>query len=184
LSEARFAGLVTHLFALRALFPDAIGGASESSVHEVRETLRETLDRLFIKLRLPNYVIASRDLETPAGRAALDALLGTAAAGRPAAVGSGSVVLRGSCDEEELRALRDRLTETALATALPWAVLARFVPADGDALRNYRELLIAALDELVSADERAFVDELQRRKYPVLDAALDVVRAQLGTVHA
>jgi uncharacterized repeat protein (TIGR01451 family) len=184
LSEARFSGLLTHVFAIRAFFPDSIGASGDTALHEVRETLRETLDRLFIKLRLPNYVIAPRDLETKAARAALETLLGTIAAEEAANSLAGSVVLRGACDEDELRALRDRLLETPLSTALPWATLARLIPADGEALLHYRTMLTATLDELASADEVAFIDVLQRRPYPVLDAALDVVRAQLGNTPA
>ncbi len=182
LSEARFTGLVTHLFAIRAFFPDTAGPSAEHALHEVRETLRETLDRLFIKLRMPSYVIAPRDLESAASRAALEALLGTLTSDEPGPELAGSVVLQGACDEEELRALRDHLTEAALSTALPWATLARLVAAQGDALQNYRTMLVAALDELTSADETAFIDALQRRPYPVLDAALDVVRAQLANI--
>jgi hypothetical protein len=184
LSEARFSGLVTHVFAVRAFFPDSVGTSGDAALHEVRETLRETLDRLFIKLRLPNYVIAPRDLETKAARAALEALLGSVAADEPANSLAGSVILHGACDEDELRALRDRLVEAPLSTALPWATLARLIPADGEALLHYRTMLTAALDELASAEELAFIDTLQRRPYPVLDAALDVVRAQLGDTPA
>ena len=184
LSEARFSGLVTHLFAIRAFFPDTVGASGDGALHEVRETLRETLDRLFIKLRLPNYVIAPRDLESTAARAALETLLGVVATDEQAPSLAGSMILRGACDEEELRALRDRLADVPLATALPWATLARFVTADGDGLHNYRAMLIAALDELASADETAFIDALQRRPYPVLDAALDVVRTQLANTRA
>ena len=184
LGEARFTGLITHLFAIRAFFPDAVGGGADGALREVRETLRETLDRLFIKLRLPNYVIAPRDLETSAARSALESLLGAVASDEPVPALAGSLVLHGFCEEEELRALRDRLTDVPLATSLPWATLARLVAADGDGLHNYRALLVAALDQLAEADETAFIDALQRRAYPVLDAALDVVRAQLANAHA
>jgi uncharacterized repeat protein (TIGR01451 family) len=184
LGEARFGALVSHLFAIRAFFPDAAGTREDSTLREVRETLRETLDRLFIKLRLPNYVIAPRDLESASSRAALETLLGSLAPGEPPEDLAGSIVLRARIDSEDIAAARDRVTNAAIATAPPWAALARFIPPDGDGLRNYRKLLIAALDELASADETAFVDALQRRGYPVLDAALDVVRTQLANVRA
>jgi hypothetical protein len=184
LAESRFTGLVSHLFAIRAFFPDAAGNSAEGALREVRESLRETLDRLFIKLRLPNYVIAPRDLESAAARSALESLLGSVAGDEPAPSLAGSVILHGTCEEDELRALRDRLAEAPLATALPWATLARLVTADGEGLQHYRAMLIATLDELADADETAFIDALQRRPYPVLDAALDVVRAQLGNVRA
>jgi len=54
LNETRFPGLVRHLFALRVLLPEDT---------EWGKT-RDQLDRLFIKLRLPNYEITERDIET------------------------------------------------------------------------------------------------------------------------
>ena len=162
LNEARFPGLVTHLFAIRAFLPDAAPESMQRELAQVRESLRESLDRLFIKLRLPNYVIAPRDLETAGGRSALTAFAG-------AAYGEGDV-----------KALAARLGDAPLGTALPWAILARLIPAESEALQHYRSMLASALDELIPADETAFSDALQRRRYPVLDAALDVVRAQLA----
>lgn len=184
LGEARFAGLVTHLFAIRAFFPDAISVADDVHLREVRETLRETLDRVFIKLRMPTYVMAPRDLESAAARDALQALLaGLDAAHEPEPL-CGSLILHGSLDAEVLADLRRRLCDAPIATAMPWAVLARLVPSEGDGLRNYRELLVGTLDELTHADETAFIDALQRKPFPVLDAALDVVRTQLAHLPA
>jgi hypothetical protein len=180
IGETRFTGLITHLFAIRALFPDAVSSADDATLREMRETLRETLDRLFIKLRLPNYVIAQRDLESTAARDALCAFLDRLNPQMPPAELSGSLVLRGSIDPHEVQQLRSRLDDAPVATALPWGVLARFVPSEGDALRNYRDLLVAALDDLTGADEVSFIDALQRKGYPILDAALDVVRTQLA----
>lgn len=159
LAESRLRGLIWHLFAIRAFLPDAAPAQTEDALAQLRDVLRETLDRLFIKLRLPNYVIAARDLESAASRTALEDLLAQS-------------------EEPELQALREPLEQAPLGTALPWAALARFIPADGEALHHYRGLLIAALDELAPQDAVAFTDALQRRPYPVLDAALDVVRAQ------
>jgi hypothetical protein len=182
IGETRFMGLVTHLFVIRALFPDALSTDDDATLREVRETLRETLDRLFIKLRLPNYVIAPRDLESAASRDALNALLDRLDAQSVPAELSGSFTLRGSIDSEELQQLRRRLDDAPIATALPWATLARFLPNQAEALRHYRNLLVHALDELAGADEVAFIDALQRKAYPILDAALDVVRAHLGNL--
>ena len=180
LGEARFAGLVTHLFVIRAFFPDAISAENDATLHDVRETLRETLDRVFIKLRMPTYVIAPRDLESAASRDALAALLENLDPLATPDTLSGSLVMHGSIRAGEIDELRHRLNDAPLATALPWAILARLLPSDGEALRNYRDLLIAALDDLTAADETGFIDALQRKPYPVLDAALDVVRTQLA----
>lgn len=184
LSEARFTGLVTHLFAIRAFFPDAMSVREEAHLRDVRETLRETLDRVFIKLRMPTYVIAPRDLESAAARDALDALLSDLDAASVPAQLTGSLVLHGSVQPAEVDELRHRLSDAAIGTALPWAILARLLPAQGDGLRHYRDMLIGALDELVSGDETAFIDALQRKLYPVLDGALDVVRTQLAHLPA
>lgn len=184
LGEARFTGLVTHLFAVRAFFPDALSASGETKLREVREWLRESLDRVFIRLRMPSYVIAARDLESAASRDALSALLDDLDASRVPAPLTGSLVLHGSLDAGEIDELRHRLNDAPLATALPWAILARLMPSQGDGLRHYRDLLVAALDELAQADDVAFVDALQRKPYPVLDAALDVLRAQLAHLPA
>jgi uncharacterized repeat protein (TIGR01451 family) len=159
LAESRLRGLVWHLFAIRAFLPDSPAAPEEQTLGQLRDLLRETLDRLFIKLRLPNYVIAPRDLENAAMRTALEDLIAEST-------------------EPELHDMRDALAQAPLGTAQPWAALARFIPADGEAMQHYRGLLIAALDELAPQDAVAFTDALQRRPYPVLDAALDVVRAQ------
>ena len=58
LDEARFGGTITHLFALRAFLPDAIGDAHAAALPALHDALHEELDRLFIKLRLPSYAIA------------------------------------------------------------------------------------------------------------------------------
>ena len=180
LSEARFGGLASHLFAVRAFFPDEAGISAAEPLKEVRDILRETLDRLFIKLRLPHYVIAPRDLENAATRASIVTLLSSVQPGQ-VTLTNGAAVLRGASDAGELRALADRLEDAPLATALPWAAMARLLPSESDAEANYRRMLVTSLDDLAGVDETAFVDALQRRPYPVLDAALDVVRAQLST---
>lgn len=184
LGEARFTGFITHLFAIRAFFPDAMSSSNEARLHDVRETLRETLDRVFIKLRMPTYVIAPRDLESTASRDALDALLESLNVHAAPAQLSGSLVLHGSLEPDEVGELRHRLNDAPLGTAMPWAILARLLPAESDGLRNYRDLVVAALDDLTGSDETTFIDALQRKPYPVLDAALDVVRTQLAHLPA
>ncbi|HTV94062.1 MAG TPA: hypothetical protein VMG98_15255 [Verrucomicrobiae bacterium] len=181
LDEARFDGLVTHLFAMRAFFPEAIGDTHVGAVASMREMLRDETDRLFIKLRLPSYVIAPRDIETPSMRATLERLLHDTAAARsiPAETPGATVVLRGSYDPHAMAELGDRLAETELASALPWAILARFLPDGSAQFAHYRSMLVARLDSFVDADSTEFLDALQRRRDVPLDAALDVVRTSL-----
>ncbi|HTU68847.1 MAG TPA: hypothetical protein VMF11_00885 [Candidatus Baltobacteraceae bacterium] len=181
LDEARFDGLVTHLFAMRAFFPEAIGDTHVGAVASMREMLRDETDRLFIKLRLPSYVIAPRDIETPSMRATVERLLHdvSGARGIPAETPGAAVVLRGSYDPHVMGELTDRLAETELASALPWAILARFLPDGSAQLAHYRAMLVARLDSLADADSTEFLDALQRRRDVALDAALDVVRTSL-----
>ncbi len=181
LDEARFDGLITHLFAMRAFFPEAIGDTHVGAVASMREMLRDETDRLFIKLRLSSYVIAPRDIETPSMRATLERLLHDVhdARGTPAETPGATVVLRGNYDPQVIAELGDRLGDTELASALPWAILARFLPDGSAQFAHYRGMLVARLDSFADADSAEFLDALQRKRDVALDAALDVVRTSL-----
>lgn len=181
LDEARFDGLVTHLFAMRAFFPEAIGDTHVGAVASMREMLRDETDRLFIKLRLPTYVIAPRDIETPSMRASLERLLHDVAGARgtPAETPGATVVLRGTYDPHEIAELGDQLGEAELASALPWAIMARFLPDGTPQLAHYRSMLVARFESFQDSDSAEFLDALQRRRDVALDAALDVVRTSL-----
>ena len=181
LDEARFDGLVTHLFAIRAFFPDAIGDAHVGAVAQMREALRDELDRLFIKLRLPNYVIAPRDIETASLRATLERLLHDVSGARsiPPDTPGAAMILRGNFDPHVVSELSERLSDAELASALPWAILARFLPDGTEQLSHYRTMLVERLDSFVDAEGTEFLDALQRKRDVALDAALDVVRTSL-----
>lgn len=180
LEEARFSGLVTHLFALRAFMPEALG-EGHTSLGAAAQGLRDELDRLFIKLRLPSYSIAPRDIETPSTRAVIERLVHEAGAARgvPAEPAGASIVLRGSIDPGAMREIGERLHRAPQASAAPWAALARFMPDATPQALHYRTLLIDRLDTLAAVDAEAFVDALQHRADSVLDGALDVFLASL-----
>ena len=181
LEEARFGGLVSHLFAIRAFVPNHVGGVDASALEAERSSLRESLDRLFIKLRLPHYTIAPRDIEGPAARATLEHFLSALTDGNSGIPQSADEhSFRGEVHAGELVELRARVRDAALGTALPWLALARCMPDALPELGNYRDVLSHALLELVPLDAMAFTEALQRRRYAVLDAALDVVRAKLN----
>jgi len=173
LEEARFSGLVTHLFAVRAFLPDALGDG-HAAIAPVADALREELDRLFIKLRLPNYAIAPRDIETPSSRTTIERLLHDAcvARGAPADPSGAVAILRGSYDPAALREIGERLHGAPPATALPWAALARLMPASVPQAQQYRALLVDRLDAFSEADSAEFIEALQHRHDGVLNDAL------------
>jgi uncharacterized repeat protein (TIGR01451 family) len=175
LEESRFDGLVTHLFALRCFLPTSLGAANV----RVRETdaLHEELARLFIKLRLPSFTIAPRDVEAESTRASIMAILGEATGlrGRPEGPRDTALTLRGSYDSTILASMVERMESAPLGSALPWAALARLLP---DATRqgdHYKMLLIACLDGFDGADPEEFTDALQRQRDTLLDASLDIL---------
>ena len=137
---------------------------------------------MFIKLRLPSYVIAPRDIETPSMRATLERLLHDVhgARGMPAETPGATVVLRGSYDPQVIAELGDRLGDTELATRTAVgdsrALLAR---RHARSSRTIARMLVARLDSFADADSTEFLDALQRRRDVALDAALDVVRTSL-----
>jgi hypothetical protein len=159
---------------LRAFFPDAIGDQHANAIVPQRDVLRDMLDRLFIKLRLPNYAIAARDIETPSSRATLERFLNEAAAlrGTPAEPPASAAILRGEADAEALQDVADRIAEVPLASAQPWAALARLLPNGSEEGAAYRDGLTGVLDALAEAEPAEFLDVLQHQVYPHLDAAL------------
>jgi len=184
LGEARFGGLITHLFALRGFLPDAVGDAHCASLSALRDSLREEFDRLFIKLRLPNYVIAPRDVETASLRATIGRVLDEAAAahGLPAASPTAELELRGTFRPADLRDLAESLRESDLATSLPWSALARLLPDDAPPQAEYRDRLIESLDALRNCDSSEFIDALQHHQDAALDGALDAMSASLRAI--
>jgi len=181
LREARFGTLVSHLFAVRAFLPEAIGDAHCGALRALHESLREHLDRVFIKLRLPGYAPSARDVETPSLRATIERLLDEAAAARgvPGAAPTSAIELRGTFFPRELRELAETVASSELATAPPWTALARLLPDELPACARYRSQLIETLDSL--SDERAtdFLDALTNRRDSELDAALEEMTASL-----
>jgi uncharacterized repeat protein (TIGR01451 family) len=183
LAQAKFDGLVAHLFAIRVLLPDAIGSAHCTALSAVRDALREELDRLFIKLRLPSYALAERDVETPSLRASIKRLAYEAslATGAPADPPHDAETFRGFFDPTDFDEASERLDAAPLATAAPWSLLARLLPDRDDAAARYRALLIRRMDEAASLDPADFLERLQHRADPELDRALEDVRALLST---
>ena len=184
LREVRFGSLVAHLFGLRAFLPDAIGDAYSGALAPLREHLRDELDRLFIKLRLPHYAIAARDIETPSLRATIERVVHEAALARgtPTELPTAAIALRGSFRPTALREMGDRLATAELASALPWAALSHLLPDDSPVYSEYRARLIETFDALSDCDSAEFIDALGHRHEDALDRALDAMCASLHSV--
>lgn len=175
LDEAHFGGSVAHLFAIRAFLPQS------QALEPVCAQLRDALDHLFIKLRLPNYVAAPRDLETPPMRAALLDALEELPREAPASGDGGDLHLSAAVDAALFPKLRARIEPSALGTAAPWYALAFLIVDSTPQLHAYRAKLVEHLDRLLDLDAQAFIDALQRSSAPELDAALREVKQHLLT---
>jgi len=176
LDEARFEGLAGHLFTLRAFFPDCAGALQDGPLAAMRESVREILERLFIKLRLPGYEITPRDVDLPGMRPLMERLLADARAYEPVALEreDGTILVRGTAACANLRAAMQR-AEAGGAAA--WALAARLLPGDTPQAAAYRDRLVTTLDHL--ADGGSFHTALRREAAPVLTDALTAWRAVL-----
>lgn len=66
LRGATMPGLISHLFSMRALFPDAISSYDpvlEAKVIDARDAVRAVLDRLYVKMRIPDYDLRASDYD-------------------------------------------------------------------------------------------------------------------------
>ena len=160
LEEADGGNLMTHLFVLRAFFPDGIFGLEHSKVNVTltaqRDALRGIVDRLFIKLRLVRYTLTVKDIEDGETRRSLHDLLEQLLQVQPEPVlpdGNGSEIeLVAPLPYEEVEALRRQLEPAPLGSVVPWAVRAYFIgttvtgqPELSVSLARYRALLIRSL---------------------------------------
>ena len=81
LDEARFGGSSRISLRCAPFFPTRSATPHCGALTALRDCVHDELDRLFIKLRLPNYAIAPRDIETPSLRSAIERVLHDAGVG-------------------------------------------------------------------------------------------------------
>lgn len=119
-------GLIPHIFAIRALFPNAIAGA-DAHVEQIAESaaraIREPLDRLFVRLRAPRLTITAKDLEDRESRFALRTLVDALIESPPVELGERTpriVRLSGRVDFETLKRSRAQLESAPLGSVTPW----------------------------------------------------------------
>ena len=180
LDEARFGGIVSHLFAMRAFLPTQIAGGRGMDVvlRAAREQVRDVLDRLFIKLRLPQYVLADRDVQTPGLREAAVRLM------HELQTASGELhppaqaqVLRGSVPPATVASFADMADDAPIARV--WHALSSIIVDGTPALRAYRVQLTQTFSHYRAEPEQVFLDALRREETPELDAALVAVKSEL-----
>jgi hypothetical protein len=141
--------------------------------------LAEHADRLFIKVRLPDFPIAPADVETPELRASLISLIDDLARAKPerASLRSGLRLVEW-IDGLAMAASLHKLGGDNLATAAPWQVMATMIGTtlerDGGALANfssYRDKLVAELALRAVLDADGFEASLREPVDPALDEA-------------
>jgi len=191
LQQSDYGKLVSHFFALEAFFPDRILNAPELDelFVGVRDAFRSTLDRLFVRLRLPRYTISSRDLEDRSSRDTMLALVEriveleheepTATLG---AVQQG-IRISGPCDFAALSHAVEALAEAPLGGVTPWIACASLLGTtieneQGDrspALGIYRQTLLDVLRALEALPMSEFHRVLTSGANAQLDQALQAV---------
>lgn len=200
LQQSDYGKLVSHLFALEAFFPDRV--LEEPELDElfvaVRDAFRSTLDRLFVRLRLPRYSIAARDLEDRSSRDAVVNLtdrvaeLGMRDTSGSVGALNGGIRIKGPIDRTSLDHALEGLSDAPIGGVTPWiacvALLGTTIETPGatsDALGIYREALISVLRVLETLPMSEFHRVLTSSTNAELDAALhEVIRVLGGPVEA
>ncbi|HEY0798022.1 MAG TPA: hypothetical protein VGD50_02675, partial [Candidatus Baltobacteraceae bacterium] len=190
LDEADFGALLTHLFALRAFFPDFASGSAylDTLLEAERGTLRNTLDRLFVTLRLPRFKLSAKDLETQAGRDTTRQLFTGLADERPMRSLPDIRGLRmiGTLDPSEAAGLAAELADAPLGSAAPWYALAHLLGQTLDnagqtstAIGAYREAMVSTLGSFTTRPVASFHKALTSERFSQLDTTLRDVRMSL-----
>ncbi|MDQ6930004.1 MAG: hypothetical protein M3126_04985, partial [Candidatus Eremiobacteraeota bacterium] len=193
LEKSDFDGMLPHLFAIRLFFPESIVNAPaevEKSFRIANRAMQNTLDRLFVRLRIPRYAITSKDLEDRDSRFALRQLVSTviATGAREGGDGRAAGVVRisGPVDTHDLRKLQSELESAPLGSAVPWQVAAAMLGStiyrDGDrstAMGRYRAELISVLGTLHALPLEEFHRVLRDRPNRAVDDALHAVLENL-----
>jgi uncharacterized repeat protein (TIGR01451 family) len=195
LEKSDAGGLLAHVFAIRALLPTAIAGASPQVAQTVENSsraVRAPLDRFFVRLRMPRLTVTAKDLEDRDSRFALRALVNEVLEAPVVPLPertTGIVRLSGAPDLEAIRAHVADLETTPLGSVAPWVVNAHLLGAQieyngggrSDALAHYREELIKVFNVLETLPmpefHRVLGSSVNRTLDDALSAVLDALRA-------
>ena len=195
LEKSDAGGLIPHIFAIRALFPNAVAGANpalEQIVANAANAVRAPLDRLFVRLRMPRLTITAKDLEDRESRFALRGLvdaLGQAPSAELERREPRIVRLSGTVDIDALRERAMDLESAPLGSVVPWIVSAQMLGSrieynggrQSDVLGLYRDELINVLGVLETLPmpefHRVLASSVNRTLDDALGAVLDALRS-------
>lgn len=191
LERADAGGIIRHLYVLRSFFPTNAGGASPqltAAFAAAGAAVRAPLDRLFVRLHMPQIAVTANDLEDADSRAALQQLLAALDVEKPGGEdGEGATRVVGPIDLAALHALAPQLESAPLGSVTPWLVCAHLlgttVVRDGvrsEAFGTYRRELLDVLTRLsdlpVPEFHRTLTSSVNRSLDEALAAALAALR--------
>ena len=171
-------GLVPHVLALRAFFPEAETSGDRgvaAALDGVRSALRDVFDRLFVKLRIPGFDVTADDLDDVSLRHAMIDMFNRlldAPSGDGRAEGATARVTRSRVREllaafahapygspAALRALAALVPTQCTSHPLLSTALARYACALDDALARYEGVPLELFDDaLARASDRVLDD--------------------------
>ena len=195
LEKSDAGGLIPHVFAIRALFPNAVAGADPrlaQIVSNAANAVRAPLDRLFVRLRMPRLTITAKDLEDRESRFALRGLIDALAQAPGAELDRREpriVRLSGPVDVDALGERAMELESAPLGSVVPWIVSAQLLGSrieynggrQSDVLGLYRDELInvfGVLETLPMPEfHRVLASSVNRTLDDALGAVLDALRS-------
>jgi uncharacterized repeat protein (TIGR01451 family) len=194
LEKSDAGGLIPHVFAVRAFFPNALAGADPrqaQAVENAARAVRAPLDRFFVRLRVPRLAITAKDLEDRDSRFALRGLVAAvneAPGAELSARTTGVVRLSGPVDVDALRRRGSELEQAPLGSVVPWIINAHLLGSTieyngggrSDVLGLYRAELIKVFSVLETLPmpefHRVLSSSVNRTLDDALGAVLDALR--------
>jgi hypothetical protein len=195
LEKSEAGGLIQHLVALAALYPNALAGADARTAQTVENSvraIRAPLERLFVRLSMPRLTISARDLEDRDSRFALRALAEAVIDGPRQELSErpfGTVRFSGAVDVDAVRARLPELQTAPLGAVTPWSLNVQFLGSrfeynhggSSDALGSYRNELLKVFGVLETLPMPEFHRVLSSSVNRTLDDALANVLDALRT---
>jgi uncharacterized repeat protein (TIGR01451 family) len=189
--QTNFTGLISHLFVLRALFPETVFADTDAQAALEAEhvQLRDVFNKLFVKLRLPRFKIGPKEIETPEARASAIALFETLRDAPPSRVRPAEapqVRLSGTLGRSDCERLATQIEAAPPGSAMPFYALAHVLGTalerDGQtfaSLGAYRAELIATLESLAARPVATFLGALGGERSAELDQTLGAFMGDL-----